>query len=242
MKLSRFTVPYTDDKRMIYAKEYLEKHNFEHTESINNADFVLLPVLSKKYMFKDLENKLVFYGMADYKNGYNYMNYESFVLKNAFLTAEGAVTMIEENTPYSLFRANILILGYGRIGKALHSILKGYGSNIIICSRSKESEAEAVFNGAKHINFDQLTQNSDADIVINTVPHTVLTKAELSVLKKDAVIVDLASFPGGVDTLVADSLGLKMLSGRGMPARYTEKTAGYLIGEAVSDIIEEELT
>ncbi len=240
MRLNKFSVPFTEDKRMIYAKEYLEKKGFEYTQKTEDSDFVLLPVSSKKHMFKGLEDKVVFYGMCDYKSGYDYMKYESYVLKNAFLTAEGAVTLIEENTNYSLFRANVLIIGYGRIGKALHKILKGYGADITVCSRSKESEAECVFNGARHISFDELKKDNAAEIIINTVPHTVLTKAELSAIRKDAVILDLASFPGGIDTLVADSMGLLVLNGSRMPARYAEKTAGYLIGEAVSDIIEEE--
>lgn len=242
MKLKRFIVPFMDDKRMIYAKEYLEKKGFEYTEKAEYSDFVLLPVPVKAHMFNGFENKIAFYGMGDYKNGFDYMKYESYVLKNAFLTAEGAVTLIEENTHYSLYRANVLIIGYGRIGKALHNILKGYGANITVCSRSRESEAESVFYGARHINFESLKSENNADIIINTVPHMVLTKAELSAVKKDAVILDLASFPGGVDTLTADSMGLLVLSGRRMPARYAEKTAGYLIGEAVSDIIEEEFT
>ena len=240
MKLQKFAVPYTDDKRMIYAKEYLEKKGFEYAKDTDEADFVLLPVTSKPHMFEGLGNKLVFYGMGDHKNGRDYMKYGSYVLKNAFLTAEGAVTLIEENTNYSLYRASVLIIGYGRIGKALHNILKGYGANITVCSRSRESEADSVFSGAKHIRFDELRSDNNADIIINTVPHMVLTKAELSAVKKDAVLLDLASFPGGIDTLVADSLGLLVLNGRRMPARYAEKTAGYLIGEAVSDIIEEE--
>lgn len=240
MKLKKFTVPFTDDKRMIYAKEYLQNKGFEYTQSIQEADFVLLPVTSKPHMFEELNNKPTFYGMGDYKHGWDYMKYESYVLKNAFLTAEGAVTLIEENTNYSLYRAKVLILGYGRIGKALHNILKGYGADITVCSRSSESEADSVFNGAKHIRFDELKANNDADIIINTVPHPVLTKPELSAVKKEAVILDLASFPGGIDTHVADSMGLMVLNGRRMPARYAEKTAGYLIGEAVSDIIEEE--
>lgn len=242
MKLKKFIVPFTGDKRMIYAKEYLENHGFEHTGNSENADFVLLPVPVKEDMFNGFEDKILFYGMGNRKNGFDYMKYESFVLKNAFLTAEGAVTLIEENTAYSLYRAEILIIGYGRIGKALHNILKGYGADITVCSRSKSSKDEAIFNGAKHISFEQLKSENNANIIFNTVPHMVLTKNELSALKKDAVILDLASFPGGVDTLVADSLGLAVLNGRKMPSRYTEKTAGYLIGEAVSDIIEEELT
>ncbi len=33
---------------MIYAKEYLENHGFEHTGNSENADFVLLPVPVKR--------------------------------------------------------------------------------------------------------------------------------------------------------------------------------------------------
>lgn len=54
------------------------------------------------------------------------------------------------------------------------------------------------------------------------------------------LILDLASFPGGVDTLVANSLGLKLINGRGMPSVYTQKTAGEIIGEAVVNIIKGE--
>ncbi len=240
MKLKKFAVPFGEDKRMEYAKEYLEKHGYQYINSTQDADFVVLPVPAKKHMFSGLDDKLVFFGMGDFINGFDYMKYESYVLKNAFLTAEGAVTLLEENTPYSLFRSEILIIGYGRIGKALHKILRAYGANITVCSRSRESEADSVFNGARHIGFEDLRLENNADIIINTVPHMVLTKPELSVLKKDAIVLDLASFPGGVDTLCADSMGLNLLNGRAMPARYSEKTAGYLIGEAVADIIEEE--
>ena len=39
MKLVSFAVPYTQDKRMIYAAEYLEKHGFKYTEDTENCDF-----------------------------------------------------------------------------------------------------------------------------------------------------------------------------------------------------------
>lgn len=240
MKLKKFSVPYIDDKRMLYAKEYLEKNNYQYVNSNDRADFVLLPVPSKKYMFEGIQDKIVFYGMSDYKNGFDYMKYESYVLKNAILTAEGALTLLEENTPFSLYNSNIMIIGYGRIGKALHRILKSYGANITICSRSKSSCVDATFNGAKHIDFSKLSCENNADIIINTVPHIVLTKSEFEVMKHDVIILDLASFPGGVDNLVAKSMGITVLNGKGMPSKYTEKTAGYIIGEAVCDIIEEE--
>ncbi len=240
MKLVSFAVPYTQDKRMIYAAEYLEKHGFKYTEDTENCDFVLLPVPVKKEMIDSVKGKIVFYGKGDYKNGFDYMKNETYVQKNAFLTAEGAVACLEQNTDYSLTGSKILLIGYGRIAKALHKILCSYGSNITICSRSSLSAAEVQFNGAKHISFSELKNPADYDIVINTVPHIVLTKDELAAQKKGVLILDLASFPGGVDTLVANSLKIKLINGRGMPSKYTQKTAGEIIAEAVMNMIEGE--
>lgn len=240
MKLVSFAVPYTQDKRMVYAAEYLEKHGFKYMKSIDECDFVLLPVPVKKEMLDTLNGKFAFYGKGDYKNGFDYMKDETYVLKNAFLTAEGAVACLEENTDYSLIGKNILIIGYGRIAKALRKILCSYGSNITVCSRSAVSGAQAEFDGVEHISFSELKKKSNFDIVINTVPHIVLTKDELTALKKGVLILDLASFPGGVDTLVAKSLGIQLINGRGMPSVYTQKTAGEIIGEAVVNIIEGE--
>lgn len=234
-----FAIPYADDLRMNYVKTYLEDNDFIYVKDIDDANFVILPVLTKPYMFKGLEDKTVFHGMAKENIGKNYMENENYVLKNAILTAEGAVTCLENETDYSLNNAKVLITGYGRIGKALHKILKAYGSKVTVCSRSSASKTEVQFNGAAHIDFSQLADKSDFDIVINTVPHIVFTKAELSALDRDAIILDLASFPGGIDTLVADSLKLKRLSGRAMPSKYTSKTAGICIGEAILEMIKE---
>ncbi len=239
MKFKTFAVPYTDDIRMNFVRSYLEDNDYIFVQDVDDADFVILPVMTKPYMFRGLENKTVFHGIAKENTGYNYMENENYVLKNAILTAEGAVTYIENETDYSLNNARVLITGYGRIAKALHKILKAFGSRVTVCSRSSVSKTEALFNGAEHIDFEMLSEKSDYDIVINTVPHIVFTKAELKALNKDTLILDLASFPGGIDTLVADSLKLRQLNGRAMPSKYTAKTAGYCIAQAVIEMIEE---
>lgn len=239
MKLSRFAVPYTEDKRMLYAKDYLIKCSYKYTENISDADFVVLPLPTKEYMLDGLEDKIVFVGMGDYEKTYDYYKNENFVMKNAFLTAEGALTLAGEKTDFALYRSRVLISGFGRIGKALLSCLKGYGADITVCSRSEISESEALFLGAKHIHFEELTNKNDFDIVFNTVPHMIFTEKELKALKHNAVIIDLASFPGGVDTLVSHSLGLRVVDGRGIPQRYCQKTAGQFIGEAITEMIGE---
>lgn len=61
-------------------------------------------------------------------------------------------------------------------------------------------------------------QPGDYDLVYNTVPHMIFTKRELQALRRDTVLVDLASFPGGVDTLMATPWELRWWTGAICPA------------------------
>ena len=241
MKLKTFTIPYLTDDRLEYAKEYLVNKGYSYTDDISSADFVLLPVPVKKYMFDNLEDKVVFYGMGDYK-GFDYNKVKSFLLENAFLTSEGAIALYKENSNMSIYNSKVLITGYGRIAQALHKALFSMGADVTICSRSKESIAMAKFNGAKHITFDELKNKNNYDIVFNTVPHIIFTKAELDALDSEVTLIDLASFPGGVDTLYARSKGIKLIDGKCLPSRYSKKSAGFLIGKTVHQIIKEDFS
>ncbi|MCH5320413.1 MAG: NAD(P)-binding domain-containing protein [Eubacterium sp.] len=241
MKLKTFTIPYLTDDRLEYAKEYLINKGYSYTDDISLSDFVLLPVPVKKYMFENLEDKVVFYGMGDYK-GFDYNKIKSFLLENAFLTAEGAIALYKESSDMSIYNSKVLITGYGRIAQALHKSLWAMGADVTVCSRSKESTAMSKFNGAKHITFDELKNKNNFDIVFNTVPHIIFTKAELDALDSEVTLIDLASFPGGVDTLYASSKGIKLIDGKRLPSRYSKKTAGFLIGKTVHQIIKEDFS
>lgn len=240
MKMKTFAVADAADERLIYAAEYLESLGYEQLKDNQSADFIVLPIPVKKYMFDGLENKIVFYGCGDYK-GYDYNKSEAFLLENAYLTAEGAVALYKESCDLALYDSKILITGYGRIAQALHKVLASMGAKVTICSRSRQSKTAAIFNGADHITFDDLKNNYNFDAVFNTVPHIVFTKRELDALKNTRAIFDLASFPGGVDTLYAKSKGIKLIDGRSLPARYSKKSAGILIGKTVHQIIKEDL-
>lgn len=241
MKLKTFTIPYLTDERLEYAKEYLADKGYVYVDNISSADFIILPIPAKEYMFENLEGKTVFYGMGDYK-GFDYNKIRSFLLENAFLTSEGAIALYKENSNMSIYNSKVLITGYGRIAQALHKALSALGADVTVCSRSKESTVLSRFNGAKHITFDELSIKNDYDIVFNTVPHIIFTKAELYALDSDVTLIDLASFPGGVDTLYAKSKGIKLIDGKRLPSRYSKKTAGYLIGKTIHQIIKEDFS
>ncbi|MDE6470995.1 MAG: NAD(P)-binding domain-containing protein [Eubacterium sp.] len=241
MKLKYFTIPYLTDERLEYAKQYLIDEGYFYVDDTESADFVVLPIPVKKYMFDNLEGKTVFYGVGDYK-GFDYNKIKAFLLENAFLTSEGAIALYKENSNMSIYNSKVLITGYGRIAQALHKALTALGADVTICSRSKESIALSIFNGAKHIGFDELKVKNNYDIVFNTVPHIIFTRPELDALDDDVTLIDLASFPGGVDTLYANSKGIKLIDGKRLPSRYSKKSAGYLIGKTVHQIIKEDFS
>lgn len=241
MKLKTFAVPYLTDDRMQYAKNYLEDAGYTFCEDVKSADFVVLPIPAKKSMFDGLEGKTVFYGAGDFK-GFDYNKVRSFLLENAFLTSEAAIALYKENSNMSIYNSKVLITGYGRIARALHRALAAMGADVTVCSRSKESAALCVFNGAKHMGFDELSIKNNFDIVFNTVPHLVFTKAELDALDSDVILIDLASFPGGVDTLYARTKGIKLIDGRRLPLRYSKKAAGILIGKTINQLIKGDFT
>ncbi|MGN0534744.1 MAG: NAD(P)-dependent oxidoreductase [Eubacterium sp.] len=241
MKLRTFCVPYIFDERMNYASEYLKNRGYELVDCADDADFVLLPIPVKDYMFENLEGKVIFFGAGDYR-GFDYNKLDSFLIENAYLTAEGAVALLKENTSKAIYNSKILITGYGRIASALHRELSAMGAKVTVCCRSDKDKTAAGFMGAKVIGFDELKKENSYDVIFNTVPHMVFTKAELDAVGDDALLIDLASFPGGVDTLYAKSKGIRLIDGKKLPSRYSKQSAGELIGRAVEKIIKEDFS
>lgn len=231
----RFLAPDLSDKRIVYAVNYLEKMGYSKVDFESNADFVLLGVNpDKKYL--DF-HKPVFAGNIKADTIYDYTKCESFALKNAYITAESAVALAIDNDDESLINNSVLIVGYGRIGKALHKILSAYTNNITICARNKNSRTLAACCCAETIDFDSLKKKNDYKFVFNTVAHPVFNENELESMRKNTLIIDLASFPGGVDKHIAKANDIKLIIARGLPAKYSPKTAGNIVAQTVDEMI-----
>lgn len=57
------------------------------------------------------------------------------------------------------------------------------------------------------------------DIIFNTVPAMILNEEILKNVKKDALIIDLASKPGGVDFEAAKAYGVKVIWALSLPPK-----------------------
>ena len=84
-----------------------------------------------------------------------------FKIKNAFLTAEGALSTAIESSAVSLINSRVLITGYGRIGKALAKYLSVFTRNITVFARKEKDRADAICNSFNAIVFEDMDRIDD---------------------------------------------------------------------------------
>jgi dipicolinate synthase subunit A len=169
----------------------------------------------------------------------DYSDREEFAVMNAVATAEGAVQIAMEETESTLSSQKILILGMGRIAKVLIRQLSGFTSDITAAARKPHDIAWAgimckgtTLTGCYH-HLDEY------DLIYNTIPSMILTEKRIEKLRKTAVIVDLASKPGGTDFNAAAKLGIKAIHALSIPGRVAPFTAGCVIAQTIENIIAE---
>lgn len=174
---------------------------------------------------------------------YDYFKREELVVKNAVPTAEGVIKVIIDEMPITIAGSRIGVTGYGRTSKILSSLLLNLGSEVSVIARNYGQLAFAQAAGCKAVPFSDLDKVSrNFDIIVNTVPELVLDEYILKTLKKDCLIVEIASAPYGVNIEKAKELGLKVIVPGSLPGKVAPKTAGEIISDAILNIIKEEIT
>ena len=171
---------------------------------------------------------------------YDYYRREEFAVRNAALTAEAAAAKLMEMLSESISTVPVLILGHGRIGRLLSAILKALDAKVTVAARRYSELAWIRSEGMTPMEFRLL----DAEIgkfrvIFNTVPSMVLDREKLMLMDKNAVIIDLASEPGGTDFIAAKELGITAEKALGLPGKFAPKTAGEIIKDTVLNILAE---
>ena len=177
------------------------------------------------------------------KNGVTVIDYfkrEELIAKNALATAEGALGIMMQETPSTLWGSKVLVMGFGRIGKLLAHRLHGMGAAVAVSARSFADLAWIELMGYRALNTHSLLGHLDGfDIIVNTVPSPVLTKAHLREIKPNSLCLDLASKPGGIDFSAASQLGIKAIWSLGLPGEVAPASSGAIIKETIYNILEE---
>jgi len=170
----------------------------------------------------------------------DYYKREELVVKNAVSTAEGALGLIIRETPETIWQSRILVIGYGRVGKMLANRLKGTGAKVSVSARSYGDFAWIESFGYGCLDTRSLDGHlGEFDIIINTVPALILDENKLKQLRHDALCIDLASKPGGIDFNAASSLGLSAIWALSLPGEVAPSSAGAIIRDTIYNIIAE---
>ncbi len=169
------------------------------------------------------------------------MERPDFVTGNAALTAEGALELLISGSERSLWGGSALVLGFGRVGKLLALRLRALGAEVAVAARRSADRALAGALGCRALRFDRLEgEIGDFDFIVNTVPARVLSEAALCCVSPEALLLELASPPGGFDRSLAENIGLQALAAPGLPGKSAPYAAALLMRQAVYDIIREQ--
>lgn len=156
---------------------------------------------------------------------------EAYLLENASITADCAIALIDPILNKSWQDVNVLIIGWGRIGKFLAKQLKSMTNHLTIAARKEQDCQSLHLMGYQPVRLTELKEIlPDCDLIINTVPAEVLTEEDLSSCR-NCLKIDLASKKGiaGEDVIWA----------RGLPGIHAPDRSGRLIAQTILRILKE---
>ena len=163
---------------------------------------------------------------------------EELLVLNAIPTAEGALKIAIEETDITLHNSKIMVIGYGRIGSILCKMLAGLGAKVYAVVNKSHSAALANSAGHEVVHFEELNNYlHNMDVIYNTVPKIILDKSNMHLINKNALVIDLAAPPYGVDAIVGRDLGLKVLFSSSLPGKIAPVTTATYILSTIYQVI-----
>lgn len=163
---------------------------------------------------------------------------DDVAIYNSIPTAEGALMMAIQNTDFTIHDSKSMVLGMGRTGLTMARTLAGLGSIVKVGVRKPEHYARAWEMGFIPFYITDLAdQVSEIDLIFNTIPTMIITAQIIAKIPHRALIIDLASKPGGTDFRFAEKRGVKALLAPGLPGIVAPKTAGRIIANTLSRLL-----
>ena len=152
------------------------------------------------------------------------LNDPLYTALNANITAHCAIKLALSKLPAILEGQQVLVIGWGRIGKCLAPLLKGMGAQVTVAARKESDRAMLSALGYRAIptlSIDTLPYR----MIFNTVPQMICPDCP-----GDGLKIDLASTLGigGDDVIWA----------RGLPGKDAPESSGQLIAQTVLRSIE----
>ncbi|MCD7894175.1 MAG: hypothetical protein LUG60_10850 [Erysipelotrichaceae bacterium] len=196
-------------------------------QMIKKGTFVFT-LMHNDYMLK-LANDYDFHYIALLDN-------KDFIRNNSILTAEGVISYLISHRRYPLYESHILVTGYGHCGKAIVDLLEGFHAEVTVAVRNQNLQDDIELKGCHYISLQDIDL-IDTDILINTIPHVIIDENLLNRANRNIMIVDIASYPYGIDHHTALKLNLNSQILPSIPCRYAYGYASKMICDILEDVL-----
>ncbi len=221
-------LPVSRDGKLVNAPAAEDAPKIAEIEGLAEADALILGGMIKAADFPS-------HSVRDYYAG------EDLKLYNTLPTAEGALAIAMNELPTTVHGTKTLVMGFGRVGKALGFLLKGFGADIWVATRNSAERAVCEIMGFNVLDYHNLALVlPEFGLIFNTVPKIILDKTLLEKIGDGVPVIDLATHPGGVDAEAAKALGKKLIWALSLPGKVAPVTAGVYIKKAIDNILKEE--
>lgn len=219
-------VPFTKDKKNIFSTQCSTDLDIEDFLNYINSKHTVFGGNIPQNIKTNFKEKGV--------NYVDFMNIEEVSIKNAIATAEGTIAEAIRHSSINIHNSKCLVLGYGRCGKVIAQKLKALDAHVTIADRSEEKLANGFSFGLETADIYNLEGTIDNfDFIFNTVPKLLIKKNIIDLMKKDVVIIDISSAPGGVDFEYCKALGINANLCLGLPGKYSPKTSADILFGAI---------
>ncbi len=246
---------YETDLRQKSICNFLESKKFTKVseENLNTADIVILPfIYSKEQLlldqsfFNNLKNNVTVYtGGVNLElkklftdnniNLITIMEQKEISILNSIPTAEGVLYHILDTINTCILDSNILVLGYGICGSEIANKLNLLGATVTTIENCNIRKSMAKIKGIGIIEEKDII-NNNYNIIINTIPHKVITSETLSKIN-NTIILDIASPPYGFNTEEIDNKKHIYKRLGGLPSKFGVEYSGKNIGNFICEKI-----
>jgi dipicolinate synthase subunit A len=167
---------------------------------------------------------------------------DDVAIYNSIPTVEGTIMLAIQHTDFTIHGSNIIVLGLGRVGMSVARTFAALGAKIKVGARKSEHIARITEMGLIPFHLQDLEKSVlDTDILINTIPISIVTASVISKMPAHTLIIDLASKPGGTDFRYAEKRGIKAILAPGLPGIVAPKTAGQILANVLTQLLKDDL-
>lgn len=215
-----------------HAASILRRSGVMFTESPQEAEYLLYPAPTKlESLIEYSMDQTIIGGNLDFLNEtvarLDLLKDPYYLAANAAITAEAALGIVLKELRCAVTEANILILGWGRIGKCLTHQLHHLNANVTVYARSDADRAMLRALGYRYATREELTRYLPRyHCIVNTVPAAILSEEEGRRMRPGCIRLELAS---GVNLPGSD-----ILTAHGLPGKCKPDASGTLIAKTIA--------